>query len=160
MADVPRYKPAAGRAGLVVTNSYYSDSRLINNAPLKLWPAGTPEIDDIQAVRQGDMSRGSTRLRAQSSPPLAPDTYLLLDLPAGEYKRSLGDGGESIVLPEGQITVMNMWRRLGNAWGLGVETEDWWRERLQGNRIRHAFLAEPPDRGWAAVVPYFVSAAP
>lgn len=160
LAEVPSYKPAAGRAGLVVTNSYYSASRLVDNAPLKLWPAGTPEIDDIQAVRQGDMSQGSTRLRAQSTPPLAADTYLLLDLPAGEYKVSLGYGVESMALPEGQITVRNMWRRLGNSWGLGTETEDWWRERLKSNRSRHAFFAEPPDRGWAAVVPYFGGAAP
>ena len=160
LAEVPSYKPAAGRAGLVVTNSYYSASRLVDNAPLKLWPAGTPEIDDIQAVRQGDPNQGSTRLRAQSTPPLAPDTYLLLDLPAGEYNGRLGDGVQSMSLAEGKITVMNMWRRLGNSWGLGMETEDWWRERVQSHRSRHAFLAEPPDRGFAAVVPYFVSAAP
>ncbi len=160
LADMADYKPAAGRAGLVVTNSYYSASRLVDNAPLKLWPAGTPEIDDTQAVRQGDWSQGSTRTRAQSTPPLAPDTYLLLDLPAGEYNWRLGDGVQSMTLAEGQITVMNMWRRLGNSWGLGPETEAWWRDRVQRSRSRHAFFAEPPDRGWAAVVPYFVNTVP
>lgn len=160
LADVAGYKPEAGRVGLVVTNSYYSESRLVDSVPLKLWPAGTPEIDDTPALRQGASSRSATVSRAQSTPMMAPDTYLLLDLPAGDYTWSLGQTVENLGLPSGQIAVMNMWRRLGNSWGLGPETEAWWRDRLQRSHIRHAFLAEPPDRGWAAVVPYFVNAAP
>lgn len=160
LADVAGYKPGPGRAGLVVTNSYYSDSRLVDNAPLKLWPAGTPEIDDTQALRQGDRSQGSTLSRAQSTPLLAPDTYVLLDLPAGDYRARLGANVEQLSLPPGQIVVMNMGRRVGNSWGLGPETEAWWRDRMQSNKVRHAFFAEPPDRGFAAVVPYFLDTLP
>lgn len=160
LADVASYRPGAGRAGLVVANSYYSDSRLVDNAPFKLWPTGTPEIDDTQALRQADWSQAATVSRAQSTPLLAPDTYLLLDLPAGDYAWRFGQTVENLSLPQGQIVVMNMSRRLGNSWGLGTETEGWWRERLQSNRSRHAFLAEAPNRGWAAVVPYFVNTPP
>jgi len=160
LADVAAYKPEAGRAGLVVTNSYYSYNRLVDNLPLKLWPAGTDEIDDIQALRQADPSSAAVFYRAQSTPLVAPDTYLLLDLPAGDYTARLGPAVEKLNLASGQIVVMNIWRRLGNSHGLGPEAEAWWRERIQSGRLRHAFLSEPPDRGWPAVVPYFVNLAP
>ncbi len=158
--QMPDFKPAADRAGLAIVNSYHSSNRLQDVAVLKLWPAGTPEIDDAQQLRQGDWSRASTLRRAQSTPLLAPDTHLLLDLPAGEYALRVYTSVERLTLVPGRIAVLNIQRGLGNAKTLSIETEAWWRETVLGKRGRHAFFAEPPSRGRPAVVPYFIETAP
>lgn len=157
-AEVAAYRPAADRAGLAVVNSYYAANRLQDLAILKLWPAGSAEIDDTERLRQGDWSRSSTVRRAQSTPELAPDTYVLLDLPAGDYQSRVYTGVEPLALRAGQTTVLNIQRGLGNARVRAIESEAWWREKVLGERGRHAFLAEPPSRGRPAVVPFFVIA--
>lgn len=86
LEDIPAFEPAADRAGLTIVNSHYGSNRLQDIAALKSWPAGTPEVDDTERLRQGDWSSASTVRRAQSTPLLAPDTHALLDLPAGEYE--------------------------------------------------------------------------
>lgn len=158
-AEIAAYRPADGRAGLAIVNSYYSSTRMHDVAMLKLWPAGTPEVDDTEPLRQGDWSRASTLRRAQSTPLLSPDTHALLDLPAGDYALKVYTDTERLTLAPGQITVLNIERGLGNAKKRSMETEAWWRDTVLGQRGRHAFLAEPPSRGRPAVVPYFVEAA-
>ncbi|MDP2006842.1 MAG: hypothetical protein Q8K45_14290 [Rubrivivax sp.] len=158
--DIPAFKPAADRAGLAIVNSYYSSNRLQDVAALKLWPMGTPEIDDAQQLRQGDWSSASTVRRAQTSPLLARDTHALLDLPAGEYALRLYTSVEHLTLAPGQVAVLNIERGLGNAKTRSMETEAWWRETVLGKRVRHAFFAEPPSRGRPAVVPHFVATVP
>jgi hypothetical protein len=151
--ETASYKPAAGRAGLAFVNSYYSSNRLQDVAAPKLWPVGTPEVDDNERLRQGDGSGASTVRRAQATPLLAPDTHALLDLPAGEYELRVYTSVERLSLAPGQIAVLNIQRALGNAKTGSMETEAWWREKVLGERGRHAFLAEPPSRGRPAVVP-------
>jgi hypothetical protein len=55
---------------------------------------------------------------------------------------------------------MRIGRALGNATTGSVEAEAWWRERVAGGRLRHAFLAEPPSRGNPPVRPYFEDRGP
>lgn len=158
--EIAAYQPAADRAGLAFVNSYYSSNRLQDLAAPKLWPAGTPEIDDTERLRQGDWSQNSTVRRFQATPLLAPDTHALLDLPAGDYELRVYTSVERLTLAPGQITVLNIQRGLGNVKIRSMETEAWWRETVLGQRGRHAFLAEPPSRGRPVVVPYFVEPAP
>lgn len=160
LEDIPDFKPAADRAGLVIVNSYYGSNRLQDIAALKLWPVGTPEIDDTERLRQGNWSVASTVRRAQSTPLLAPDTYALLDLPGGDYELRVYTNVERLTLSPGQIAVLNIQRSLGNARTRSMENEAWWRETVLGKRGRHAFHAEPPSRGRLAVVPYFVETVP
>jgi hypothetical protein len=158
--ETASYKPAAGRAGLAFVNSYYSSSRLQDLAAPKLWPAGSPEVDDTERLRQGDWSRASTVRRSQAAPLLAPDSHALLDLPAGEYALRVYTSVERLSLAPGQIAVLNIQRGAGNAKTGSPETEAWWRDKVLGERGRHAFMAEPPSRGRPPVVPHFQDAAP
>lgn len=154
------HRPAADRAALAIVNGYTSPNPHDDTRALKLWPAGTPEVDDTERLRQADRSRYSTVRRSQSTPLLAPWTHALLDLPAGDYAMRVGREPASLRLEPGRITVLRIDRAVGNATVHTIETEAWWRERILGDRGRHAFLPEPPSRGRPAVVPYFVDAAP
>lgn len=158
--ELPAYRPAADRAGLAVVNSYYSDYRMQDLAALKLWPAAGTEINDDAQLRQGEPSGASTVRRAQSTPILAVDTHVLLDLPAGDYQMRVYTSTEPVTLAPGRVTVLNVKRTLGNGKSLNPETEAWWRDKVLGERGRHAFLAEPSSRGQPAVVPYFQDTQP
>ena len=117
-------------------------------------------MDETAALRALDWSRASTLRRAQSTPLLAPDTYALLDLAAGDYEVRAYTSVERHSLAPGQITVLNIQRGLGNVKTLSRETPAWWREKVLDGHGRHAFLAEPPARGRPKVTPHFLDAAP
>lgn len=158
--EIARYRPAADRAGLAVVNSYTSGQRLQDVAVLKLWPAGTQEVDDTERLRQGDGSQASTVRRAQASPVLGADTHALLDLPPGDYAVRVYTTVETMTLAPGQIAVLDIQRGLGNAKLRVMATEAWWRDEVLARRGRHAFFAEPPERGRPPVVPYFLDRTP
>jgi hypothetical protein len=160
VAEQEAYRPEPGRAGLAIVNGYASATPTQDVRYLKLRPAGTPEVDDTEVLRQGDWSQWGTVRRAQATPLLAPSTQALLDLPAGDYLASFGQASQPLRLESGPLTVMRIGRALGNATTGSVEAEAWWRERVAGGRLRHAFLAEPPSRGNPPVRPYFEDRGP
>lgn len=159
-AELATYRPAVDRAALVVVNSYASSQHLQDDVVLRLWPVGTAEVDETPALRALDWSRLSTVRRAQATPPLAPARYVVLDLPAGAYEMRVYSGVERHTLEPGRLTVLNIQRGFSNAKTMSVATEVWWREKVLGERGRHAFLPEPPSRGWPAVVPHFDLSGP
>ncbi len=154
-ADLAAWRPEAGRAGLVVANTYAAVPASVESRLLKLWPADQAEVNDEAALRQGGRAQYSTVPRAQSTPLIAPATHAMLDLPAGRYRMSTGREPQDLALEPGTLTVLRIERGAFNATTLAPEPEAWWRGRLAEKRLRHAFLAEPAGTGPQPVVPFF-----
>jgi hypothetical protein len=151
-AEMATWRPAEGRAGVVFVNDQLtkqSDTFMVGST---MWPAGAAELPQTTG---GDLTNRSTRRWVQGIPLMATRTQAMLDLPAGDYLLRAGQEPQPMRVEAGRITVLRLHRQLITSnvvWE--PETEERWRERVLP-RVRHAFLAEPPQRGAEGMVSWF-----
>lgn len=151
-AEMATWKPAEGRAGLVFINEMPNKLAEPFGVGVKLWPAGAAELPEPAG---GDVTQRSTRRWVQGTPLLSTRTQALLDLPAGDYLVRVGEQPQPLRVEAGRLTALRLQRQAITANAvLATEPEAWWRERGLP-RLRHAFLADPPQQGAEGLVSWF-----
>ena len=119
-----------------------------------------PRLRNEAIATPSPQPEGTTHLhykvRPQHAPPMHLNTYFIVDLPPGEYiVWAEYQGDRPIELQAGQRRLLAIDRGLFNATLLGEEDLARWPRLLP--RLRHAFAADPPDRGVPGSVPHFQS---
>ena len=153
-AEAATWQPEPDRAGLIVVSNW---GRF---AYLNIWGVGIRRAGEAIAT-PSPQPEGTTHLhyqvRPQHAPPMHLNTYFIVDLPPGEYiVWAEYQGDRPIELQAGQRRLLAIDRGLFNATLLGEEDLARWPRLLP--RLRHAFAADPPDRGVPGSVPYFQNA--